>query len=133
MIVPYVPDLHVKFVLDAWRRSSKHNSLNFGVSVERWNVGYGNLIIELLKSNTTLVAVDDEDPDNFVGFASHHGKCLDYVYIKNKLRKFGFGKELYDAAGCDRVSSRVDRAPSWLKSTDLDPYDLIIRNQRKNP
>ncbi len=135
MIVSMKPEM-VGWVQDAWRKSSETNVLNRLVTDEVCAVSFGNMVLQLLKDNVTLVMVDDEDPDNYIAFVSFSDDCVDHVYVKGKLRKLGFGKQMFLMSKCKTFSTMPNDKykASWMNLAHFDPYSIFHRYQqlRKN-
>lgn len=125
MIVSKRPE-HDKFVLDAIIKSARTNTTLSSMDDQTYYSSFGAKALEMLKDNTTLVMIDDEDSDAWIGFATFSGTCLDYVYVKHQLRRFGFGTALINATGC--TTRALDCKPlkrsncSTLQSLTFDPF-----------
>ena len=84
------------FVADAFVRSicssRRYDSVSNGVAMNRWR----RIFDWLAETATVVIAVRDDDPTKFVGFAIYdaEARVIHYIYIKYAYRTRGYGSNL---------------------------------------
>jgi GNAT superfamily N-acetyltransferase len=91
------------FLLNAWMQSYRVSAKGLNSAV--YFQGQQNLIAELAKRRTLVIACDQKMPDYIYGFAcgaalSNGSTLIDYIYVKKLYRKRGVAKALAKALGC---------------------------------
>jgi GNAT superfamily N-acetyltransferase len=77
---------------------------------ETFWVNHEPLIKKCLERSTILVAINEEDPDQFIGYLVHEDKCVHFVYVKAFFRKQGISSALLNELGA-----------RWLEFSHISP------------
>lgn len=87
------------FVLSSWMQSHREEGANALMDNDAYFAAVKPRLIEILSRSPVLVASNPEDPWQVYGWIAAEPDVLHYVYVKSVYRKFGIGRQLFDAVG----------------------------------
>jgi GNAT superfamily N-acetyltransferase len=98
---------HHSFVVDSWLRSLR-DACYRDVDADIFYPEVRVRVHSLLKRPgvSVRVAVKDDDPDTYVGWAAVEGDVLHYVYVKQEARRLGVAKTLLGGLELHRYSHK---------------------------
>ena len=82
----------INFILNSWLKSNRYRIKN--IDNNTYYTLYKNHIIKLLQSSEVLIAVNQEDPTQILGYLVVEDNTCNYVYVKYCYRKLGIVKLL---------------------------------------
>jgi hypothetical protein len=95
------------FILNSWLKSYRTSDFGKNLSNEIYYENYNHVVREIFQSAETLLACNNEDPDQIYGhIVFNRPNIIHYVYVKQFCRKLGIANALVKAAGLD-VSSPI--------------------------
>jgi|SRR5688572_11308790 len=131
----------INFVLKSWLKSYKESMFATNIPGAVYFDEHKQVIMgELARGSEIVVAVNEEDDDQIIGFLcfdrTRLGTCLivHYIYVKSPFRKMGVGRVLMDEAigRCDHnpdlpiviTHSSRDFGRFWPSYAVYNPYLL---------
>lgn len=123
-------DFH--FILNAWMQS--YRIAQRDVKKDNYYTGQQNLIAEVAKRRTVIIAADAEMPEFIFGFIcgqlfEDHRTLIDYLYVKKFYRERGVARGLLEALGFQApagaiVTHRTPCVEDAIRAHNLDynPY-----------
>jgi hypothetical protein len=109
-------------VIHAWVAEMRHSGFSRGVPDHVYFQGHRRLVLGILASASTLVAVDPVDAEHVYGCAvyEHDPRRLHWLYVKSVYRLLGVARSLFSEALGPPVSSTKLTQVSGLVLRDRD-------------
>ena len=89
------------FIFNSWLKSFRFSKFSKEISSTIYFTNHHKVIEYLLKSKTTVIACNNEDPTQIFGYANaglEEGVLVvNYIYVKESFRRLGLGKILLNA------------------------------------
>jgi len=104
-VIEFDADLHKKFIVDSWLKSSHDSFPACLIEQELYNANFLPWCVTLLSRALVLVAVNTEDHDHLCGWCCCSDGRIHYVYVKYALRGFGVARGLLREA--ERISGKL--------------------------
>jgi GNAT superfamily N-acetyltransferase len=113
---------HHNFILNSWLtqyyelfdpKSEKPRYAGMKLPFMKHSTYWDNhekLIKKALERSSILVAVNEEDPDQFIGWMVNEKDCVHFIYVKALFRKQGIATQMLDTLG-----------DSWLEFSHISP------------
>lgn len=125
---PVIED-DVNLIFSSWLRSYKPNNANRNLTSTIYFTEHHKVIEKILKSGSTIVAVNDHDPNQIFGFVNFERVegvlCVHYLYVKHSFRNFGIGKTLLASAGYEKDSASIFTHSTRMSERLAAKYNFI--------
>jgi GNAT superfamily N-acetyltransferase len=113
---------HHNFILNSWLtqyyelfdpKSEKPRYQGMKLPFMKHSTYWGNheaLIKKALERSTVLIAVNEEDRDQFLGYMVHEKDCVHFIYVKGLFRKQGIATKMLETLN-----------DTWLEFSHISP------------
>lgn len=130
----------VNFIFNSWLKSYRHSHFAKYIANETYYTEHHRIIETLLKKYTVVVACDEKDSTQILGYicAGNVQNCfvVHYVNVKHAFRNMGIGKELLnsfnhnpDVAGIYTHHTRIAERLASKYNFMFYPYLLFDMEQ----
>lgn len=115
------------YVVATWSRSScsTRGASTHGADLTHWKSEIAKVVADVVFRGRIVCAVDEEAPENIVGWAAKTGDTLHYVYVRGGLDGFrgkGVARALVDVLGkLSAYSTKPARHLPFLKGMKFKP------------
>ncbi len=118
-------DEHYSFVISNWLKQNLYNGYKPLPERTSYYKNHQVLIKQVLGG---YVAVNNEDSEQFIGFACGSSQVLHFIFVKEIFRKLGIAKMLYEKLGSPKTFTHITKDSIKLidKTFTFDPYQFYM-------